>query len=198
MINSLTTAASAINAATSVSAVTADNIANVKTPSFKSRMSVLSDLSSGGVRLSAIKVNNSNGSLISTGNPHDVVVIGKNIEEPTPFYSDFSRSKFHIDDLGNLRSPNGDILFATAGQNVHIDESGSLYSNGQLVGRLEAVEEVYIPTGATILAGYVQASNVDLSSEIVNNMLNLRFMQANTVTVKTADEMLGTVINLKG
>ena len=74
-------AATALNAAAAVSAVTANNIANVKTPSYKSNSAFLSELSSGGVKLSAIRPNNNQGSLIPTGVPSDVAVIGKGTEE---------------------------------------------------------------------------------------------------------------------
>ena len=81
MINAMFGAATAMNAAAAVSAVTANNIANVKTPSYKSNSAFLSELSTGGVKLSAIRPNNNQGSLIPTGVPSDIAVFGNGSEE---------------------------------------------------------------------------------------------------------------------
>lgn len=45
--------------------------------------------------------------------------------------------------------------------------------------------------------GFVEGSNTDLATEMVNLIVTSRTYQANAATVRTADEMLGTVINLK-
>ena len=54
MINAIFGAVTGLNAAAAVSAVTANNIANVKTSGYKSNSAFLSELSTGGVKLSAI------------------------------------------------------------------------------------------------------------------------------------------------
>ena len=41
------------------------------------------------------------------------------------------------------------------------------------------------------------SSNVNIADEMVNNMVNQRYFEANAVTIRTSDEMLGTVVNLK-
>lgn len=46
-------------------------------------------------------------------------------------------------------------------------------------------------------SGFVEASNTDVAREMVNLIVNSRTYQANAKTVRTADEMLGTVINIK-
>jgi len=45
--------------------------------------------------------------------------------------------------------------------------------------------------------GFVEGSNTDVATEMVNLIVNSRTYQANAQTVRTADEMLGTVIDLK-
>ncbi|MDE7033431.1 MAG: flagellar basal body protein [Mucispirillum sp.] len=199
MINAMFGAVTALNAAVAVSAVTANNIANVKTSGYKSNSAFLSELSTGGVKLSAIRPNNNQGSLIPTDVPSDIAVFGNGSEEDLLNTYSYA-GKFAVDDFGNFRGPSGELLFTGAGGNVRLDNEGNLYSDGKLLGTITpagAEGQEYEPTGFSILTGYMVSSNVDIADEIVNNMVNQRFFEANAVTIRTSDEMLGTVINLK-
>lgn len=49
----------------------------------------------------------------------------------------------------------------------------------------------------TVPEGFVEGSNTDVAREMVNLIVTSRTYQANAQTVRTVDEMLGTVINLK-
>ncbi len=192
-------AVTALNAAVAVSAVTANNIANVKTLSYKSNSAFLSELSTGGVKLSAIRPNNNQGSIIHTNIPSDIAVFGNGSEEDLLNTYSYA-GKFAVDDFGNFRGPSGELLFTGAGGNVRLDNEGNLYSDGKLLGTITpagAEGQEYEPTGFSILTGYMVSSNVDIADEIVNNMVNQRFFEANAVTIRTSDEMLGTVVNLK-
>lgn len=192
-------AVTALNAAVAVSAVTANNIANVKTSGYKSNSAFLSELSTGGVKLSAIRPNNNQGSLIPTDVPSDIAVFGNGSEEDLLNTYSYA-GKFAVDDFGNFRGPSGELLFTGAGGNVRLDNEGNLYSDGKLLGTITpagAEGQEYEPTGFSILTGYMVSSNVDIADEMVNNMVNQRFFEANAVTIRTSDEMLGTVINLK-
>lgn len=193
-------AATAMNAAAAVSAVTANNIANVKTPSYKSNSVFLSELSTGGVKLSAIRPNNNQGSLIPTGVPSDIAVFGNGSEEDLLNTYSYAAGRFAVDDFGNFRGPSGELLFTGAGGNIRLDNEGNLYSDGKLLGTITptgAEGQEYEPTGFSILSGYMVSSNVNIADEMVNNIVNQRFFEANAVTIRTSDEMLGTVINLK-
>ncbi len=199
MINAMFGAVTALNAAVAVSAVTANNIANVKTLSYKSNSAFLSELSTGGVKLSAIRPNNNQGSIIHTNIPSDIAVFGNGSEEDLLNTYSYA-GKFAVDDFGNFRGPSGELLFTGAGGNVRLDNEGNLYSDGKLLGTITpagAEGQEYEPTGFSILTGYMVSSNVDIADEIVNNMVNQRFFEANAVTIRTSDEMLGTVVNLK-
>lgn len=199
MINAMFGAVTALNAAVAVSAVTANNIANVKTSGYKSNSAFLSELSTGGVKLSAIRPNNNQGSLIPTDVPSDIAVFGNGSEEDLLNTYSYA-GKFAVDDFGNFRGPSGELLFTGAGGNVRLDNEGNLYSDGKLLGTITpagAEGQEYEPTGFSILTGYMVSSNVDIADEMVNNMVNQRFFEANAVTIRTSDEMLGTVINLK-
>lgn len=200
MINAMFGAVTALNVATTVSAVTANNIANVKTPSYKSNTAFLSELSTGGVKLGAIKPNNNQGNIVKTGISSDIAILGNGSKEELFNTYSYSAGRFVIDDFGNFRGPSGELLFTGAGGNIHLDNNGNLYNDGKLLGTItlaEAEDIEYEPTGFSILSGYIISSNVDIEDEIVNNMINQRFFEANTITIRTSDEMLGTVLNLK-
>ena len=57
--------------------------------------------------------------------------------------------------------------------------------------------------GPTILnhTGYgptqLELSNVDLAEEVVNQIIGQRGFEANIQTIKTADEMLGTILDIR-
>lgn len=199
MIDAVFGAATALNAAAAVSAVTANNIANVRTPSFKSKMAVLSELASSGVKVNAIRENGSFGTAVPSGVPTDIAIFGRdNHRDLMNIYGDTAR-RFSIDDFGNFRGPAGELLFTGAGGNVTLDTDGNLFKDGEPIGVITPTENNgYVPTGYGILYGYIAGSNVNIADELITNTVNLRFFQFNAITVKTADEMLGTVINLKG
>ncbi len=44
----------------------------------------------------------------------------------------------------------------------------------------------------------VEMSNVDLAKEMVNMMIDKHSIEANLAALKTADEILGTIIDIKG
>ncbi len=99
MINAMFGAVTGLNAAAAVSAVTANNIANVKTSGYKSNSAFLSELSTGGVKLSAIRPNNNQGSIIPTNVPSDIAVFGNGSEEDLLNTYSYAAGKFAVDDL---------------------------------------------------------------------------------------------------
>lgn len=200
MINAIFGAMTALHASATLSNITANNIANVKTPSYKSKSAFLSELSSGGVKLKDIKVNNNYGRLIPTGIASDIAVFGKgNENELLGIYNNVAK-KFSVDDFGNLRGPAGELLFTGAGGNVRLDSNGNIYNDEKLLGTIYPADnnnQNDMITGYKILSGYIMSSNVNIAEEMVNNIINKSFFEINTLTIKTSDEMLGTVVNLK-
>lgn len=55
------------------------------------------------------------------------------------------------------------------------------------------------PTGnfGTLTNGALEASNVDLSKELVNMIVAQRNYQSNAQTIKTQDQILNTLVNLR-
>jgi flagellar hook protein FlgE len=50
---------------------------------------------------------------------------------------------------------------------------------------------------STIKGNAVEASNVDMSQELVNMIIAQRTYQANAQTIKTQDQVLQTLINMR-
>jgi len=206
MIQGLYSALSAIVAGESKISITADNVANISSTSYKSKYSVLSDLSKGGVKVISVNSDKSQGYFIHTGRNLDLAingngyfkVYGNNGEKLT------REGNFYLDKNGDIVSADGTRL--TEGLNlgnkddISIDTKGNLLVNGDEVFKINIFNEDGNPAPENsyeIMAGFLEASNVDLAKEIVNNMVDLRYIQANTKTVKTADEMLGYILDIK-
>ena len=88
-------------------------------------------------------------------------------------------------ELANFRNPNG---LEPIGGNAWAmtAASGDAVRNIPGAGNLGALQ-----------AGAVEESNVDLTAELVNMMTAQRIYQANAQTVKTEDQVLNTLVNLR-
>lgn len=198
-MDAINSALSGLQAAQTSQAVTANNVANVNTPGFKSRLTRLAEMSGGGVK-AGIAVDNRDGYLIPTGNPTDIAVFGKrNPLDSFETYYGKAAGNFRMDSFGNLFSPSGNLLFTGADGNVRLDGEGNLFQNGELIGTISPAGNFgdASQTGERFLSGFLMGSNVEIASEAVNNMVNLRYFQMNAITVRTADEMMGTVLDMK-
>ncbi|HTE54161.1 MAG TPA: flagellar hook protein FlgE [Kofleriaceae bacterium] len=81
-------------------------------------------------------------------------------------------------------------------------EEGLARESGQLFRETTASGQALVDAAATgsrgsVFAGNLEASNVDLTNELVTLIAYQRAFQANVKTVQTADEMLTEVANLK-
>ncbi|MCB4203624.1 flagellar hook-basal body complex protein [Deferribacterales bacterium Es71-Z0220] len=206
MIQGLYSALSAIVAGDNRISLTANNIANVNSTSYKSQYSVLSELSKGGVKVISVNSDKSQGYLIHTGRNLDLAingngyfkVYGENGENLT------REGNFYLDKNREIVNANGERL--TDGLNLNnndeisIDTKGNLLVNGQKVFKIDIFSDNDKPVPENsyeIIPGFLEASNVDLAKEIVNNIVDLRYVQANTKTIKTTDEMLGYILDIK-
>lgn len=87
--------------------------------------------------------------------------------------------------IASFRNPNG---LVSMGDNLWIS---SLESGPGVAGTPGA------GTRGFISGGSVEASNVDLTAELVNMIVQQRAYQANAQSIKTQDQILQTVINLR-
>jgi len=73
--------------------------------------------------------------------------------------------------------------------------------NGQWIETLESGQPIQgAPTEGkfgSLRAGALEDSNVDLTQELVNMMTAQRAYQANAQTIKTQDQVLQTLVNLR-
>jgi len=129
---------------------------------------------------------------------------------------------FQRDDQGMLQSSNG---YALQGENGPIGPlnseflvkaDGTIMDNGQRVDRLRVVDiatdalkregeslysasqPVQIVMTAQVLQGAVEASNVDLSGQMVQMMTVMKAYEANQRVIQIQDEMLGKAVNEVG
>ncbi|MDF1482792.1 flagellar hook protein FlgE [Extensimonas sp. H3M7-6] len=87
--------------------------------------------------------------------------------------------------LANFRNPQG--LRPTGGNNwVETFESGAPVVGAPGTGSLGALR-----------SGSLEDSNVDLTAELVNLMTAQRYYQANAQTIKTEDQVMSTLVNLR-
>lgn len=148
----------------------------------------------------------------------------KNGEEMTKYTRDGS---FTTDVDGVLRTKDGDyvlndgggqITIPTDAADVVIDEMGNIYADGDLVDTLGITdfenydylekygENMYTPvegaeeieTTAAVRQGYLEMSNINAVSEMVEMIAITRAYEANQKAVQTADSMIEKSVNTVG
>jgi flagellar basal-body rod protein FlgG len=226
---------SGLNVAARRLAITANNIANISTPAYKSRQARLADVATGGVKISNISVNFSQGSLqISDGRFSLAIAGGGFFRLQTPSGIRYTRAgNFGIDAAGNIVSPEGYLLLPqiTVPENtisVNVNQQGQVFAispDGQATqigqiyiyrfanpqGLIFEGENLVSPSSASgepveglpqqggfgrILFGYLEGSNVELSSEMVSLLVNRAFFRANLASLRTRDELLGSLFDV--
>ncbi len=127
---------------------------------------------------------------------------------------DSDGTPINIDDGSNISfSPDGTITYTTAAGDT--ETYGSKLGVATFVnppGLIKAGDNMYVESVAsgaatqtspgadsagTLISGALEMSNVDLAQEFVDMILAERGYQANSRTIRTADEMLQELINLK-
>jgi flagellar hook-basal body protein len=210
MIDSIYSSLSALNAAEKRQNVNANNLANISTPGYKSKVVNIEDLKTGGVEVQSIDSVNGTSYLINTGNNLDLAINGNgyfNLSDNNNFPVLTRNGAFQVDGEGRIVDSKGNILFQLPQnlnnqdiRNLNIDRDGNVYNNQNYLGTLEIVDKSGdpLPRGSyEIMSGYLEASDVDMAKEIVDNIINLRYLQANVKTVQSSDEMIGNIIDLK-
>lgn len=141
----------------------------------------------------------------------------------TPVGERYTRNgHFQLNDQGMLQSSNG---YALQGENGPIGRlssefvvkaDGTIMDNGQRVDRLRVVDiatdalkregeslysasqPVQVLMTSQVLQGAVEASNVDLSGQMVHMMTVMKAYEANQRVIQIQDEMLGKAVNEVG
>jgi flagellar basal-body rod protein FlgG len=169
----------------------------------------LGDIKGGGVNVISFDSVDGTSYLIKTDNNLDMAINGDG------YFRLFNgndtvltrNGSFSIDSENRIVDGHGNVLYQLPQnldsqdiKNLTIDKSGNIYYNQNNLGSLTIVDKYgnIKPAGTyEVLSGYLEASNVDMAKEIIDNISNLRYLQANVKTVQTTDEMLGNIIDLK-
>ena len=192
MIGAITAAAQALNVGSSIANVRANNIANINTPSFKSRLTSLSEMSQGGVGLNPLRINTDSGSLLYTGNPQDVSIVNRH--GGVGGYQSPGNRSFRLDG-------NQDISFTSLDTaDLSVDDDGFLYNNGEPIGRLNSLGGnlgAISPTDS-LMSGYQVTSNVNIVTETVGSLVNNAYFKANALVITSSDDMMKRLIDIIG
>lgn len=185
------------------------------------------DLPTGGTAVGSLVFNNSGAiTTPAPGTPIALSVTGPlgafgvslNVDDVTQFGSPFAVSNLTQDgytagELTGIRIENSGNITARY-SNGQTQSAGQLalvnFRNPQGLGQLgagvwqETFESGLPVTGApsegnfgALRSGSVEDANVDLTSELVNMLTAQRAYQANAQTIKTQDQVLSTLVNLR-
>lgn len=163
---------------------------------------------------------NSDGSLRQTGGSFDLALSGDGFFAiKTPAGEMYTRNgNFGLDGLGRLVNQDGYLVLGEGGpikiegDDVAIDDLGSVQVDGAYVDTLkirkfneDGLQKAGSNTfkassqGETadivVKQGYLEASNVDVVSEMVEMITTVRSFEANQRILKSQDEMLGRAVN---
>ncbi len=201
MLAGLHAAASALSTVATVTAVNANNVANINTPGYKSRYAALSEMVTGGVKVSSIRRDDSQGALRPINHLYDPAITGRdNFELDDGLAPTYTRNGvFSRDYAGNITDPLGRVLFYNAPPNVNIGEDGTIYKDSDPIGRIQLYDGTGTPmpqTAQHIMSGRLEMSNLPLLNESINQIINLRAFEANAASFRAMNENLGTVINM--
>lgn len=179
----------------------------------------------GGLRISKIDTNFSQGALEETGNNMDLALEGKGFFKVlTPKGEMYTRNgNFTLNNNGEIVTSEGYYLVGqygsilTEGNDFSISEHGDIIINNEIVDRIEIVditnlsvmkkygESLFqITEGATIetssfegkvLQGFVESSNVNPIKEMVEMINGFRSYESNQKIVKAYDDILQRAVN---
>ena len=111
---------------------------------------------------------------------------------------------------------NGPIQLPTDFEKLTVEESGEIYADGQYVDRFALVDfenydyvEAYgenlyravdgatqTDAAATVNQGYLEASNINVVTEMVDMISIARDFESNQTIMTTIDEMLGKMVSI--
>lgn len=165
------------------------------------------------------------GSLDRTGNPLDLAIDGDGffrLQSPDGSVALTRSGTFQVNGAGFLSYPGGYQLMGESGPiqvgdgTVTIAQTGEVEVNGSIVGRIvpytttglnklqKVGETMYIaPRGVEMTAvpqpsvqqGYLESSNVDVISEMVDMIVSYRIYEANAKSLQTQDASLDNLFN---
>jgi len=130
--------------------------------------------------------------------------------------------QFQIDGNGTLQTPDGNAVLGEKGpigplsSDFSVKADGTIMDKGQSLDRLRVVDipadalkregqslysasqPVQASTTAQVLQGSIEASNVDLSGQMIQMMTVMKAYEANQRVIQTEDSMLDKAVNEVG
>ena len=116
----------------------------------------------------------------------------------------FDNAGISVSDKGQVsaQTPDGTIALGQIQLATFINPSGLSVAGGNLFN--ESAESgapaIGIPGAdgkGTVLSGFLEGSNVDITEEMVDQIATRSIFKANVKVIKTNDELLGSLINIK-
>lgn len=214
----------------------ANNLANLQTPGFKKSRAEVSEVASGGARVSAVNRLSTPGSLIPTSNPLDLAVNGEGFFQVSLKNggTGFARAgSFKIDNSGQITTSSGNPLVPPltvpgGATSVAVDSNGQVSAlvggSSVAVGQIELSQfnnpgglsaqggNLFIQSPAsgspvsgvpgsgsfgTVISGALESSNVDIAEEVVGQIVSKAAFKANASVIRTSDELIGTILDIK-
>lgn len=209
MLQSIYAGANAISTYKNSLIASANNVANINTPYYKSNSLQLADLKQGGVNVSSIRQNQQLSYTIASGRTLDFVIDGPGQFKLDNGGEDYftRRGVFYLDAAGNVVDGEGRMLLADVVRpdeteaEISIDDKGVFSVDGEKRGKIDVYdnkgnkqpEDTY-----KLKTGVLEASDVNFAREIVDMMMAQRSIEANYGSIRANNEMLGVIINLVG
>ena len=177
-----------------------------------------------GVGVDRVALSNTQGALQTTDLKTDLALtsLGYFVVQ-TPGGERYTRNgHFQRDANGMLQSPDGYALQGEKGpigplsSDFSVSADGTIMDKGQILDRLRVVDipadalkregqslysasqPIQVSTAAQVLQGSIEASNVDLSGQMIQMMTVMKAYEANQRVIQTQDEMLGKAVNEVG
>ncbi|ADD67865.1 fagellar hook-basal body protein [Denitrovibrio acetiphilus DSM 12809] len=209
MMQGLYTGANAISVYKNSLINTANNVANINTPYFKSNTLQLNEMEQGGVSISSIRQNQDLSYTISSGRTLDFVIDGSGqfrLEDNNG--TSYTRNGvFYLDAEGDVVDSGGRKLLedvvkpGESAESLSVGEDGSFTVDGEFRGKIDVYDSYgnKIPENLYMLrSGMLEVSDVDYAREVVDMIVTKNAFSANTSSVRTYDDMLGLIVNLVG
>ncbi|MBV9971844.1 MAG: flagellar hook basal-body protein [Candidatus Eremiobacteraeota bacterium] len=157
-----------MSAAQSRLEIAAHNLANASSNGFR-RSAATGSIAGTGVRISSVQTADQ-GALHRTGRPFDLALVGEGafvLRDPNGVSAHFRGGSFVRDRLGHLRDDSGRVLEGVNGP-VRVPQGATIESDGSIREEGKTVDRIALPQGATVRTGFIEMSNVNAISEMVD------------------------------
>lgn len=181
-------AVSAMSAAQTRLDVAAANLANAGTEGFR-RSTLRGSLTASGVRLQHV-LDGAQGPLRQTGRPFDLAIAGRGTFRVRARDGETFSTRcgsFTRDRSGHLVDQAGRSLLGTSGPLI-IRSGASIENSGQVTGGGVKPNRIPLPEGSTLRSGFVESSNVDSISEMIDILSAQRSFESAQKVVSAIDQ----------